>query len=60
MEPADKFDRFLTICKWVFIIILIVKIITITFGFATFSWWFVSLPIIIPALMIFYELGAFN
>ena len=56
MDSADKFDIFLRVCKWIFLILLVLKLL----GFITISYWIVFLPIIIPIILILKELGAFN
>lgn len=43
MNNADKFELFLKICKWIFVILFILKITGISI-----SWWIVFFPIIIP------------
>ena len=56
MSRADKFDRFLTVCKWVFIILLVLQLLNII----NISWWIIFLPIIIPVIIILKELGVFR
>jgi len=57
MDHATKFDYFfLRPCGFIFVILLILKLLSII----TASWWIVFLPIIIPILLILKELGMFN
>ena len=56
MDSADKFHIFLIVCKWIFLILLVLKLL----GFITISYWIIFLPIIIPVILILKELGAFN
>ena len=54
MEYADKFDYFFfRPCGILFLIILGLKITTII----TVSWWIVFIPIIIPILVLWWELS---
>jgi hypothetical protein len=56
MESADKFEIFLKLCKYIFVLLLVLKIT----GVLSISYWIVFTPILIPILIIMYELGAFN
>mgnify|MGYP003650086489 FL=1 len=56
MDSSDKFDIFLRVCKWIFLILLVLKLL----GFITISYWIVFLPIIISIILILKALGAFN
>ena len=54
MEYADKVDYFFfRPCGILFLILLVLKITTII----TASWWVVFIPIIIPILVIWWELS---
>ena len=55
MNHFDKFSIFLKMCKWVFLILVVLKLLAIISA----SWWFVFLPIIIPTIIILKDLGAF-
>jgi hypothetical protein len=57
MDYATKFEYlFLRPCGFIFVILLILKLLSII----TVSWWVVFLPIIIPILLILKELGLFR
>ena len=57
MDYATKFDYFfLRPCGFIFLILLILKLLSII----AVSWWIIFLPIIIPILLILKELGMFN
>ncbi len=56
MSSAEKFEIFLKICKWLFLILLLLQLV----GLITISWWIIFIPIIIPIILILKELGVFN
>jgi hypothetical protein len=52
--PADKFGIFVNVCVVIFIILLLMKL------FISISWFIVFLPIIIPGILIMWEMGVFH
>jgi len=56
MSSVEKFEIFLKICKWLFLILLLLQLV----GLITISWWIIFIPIIIPIILILKELGVFN
>lgn len=56
MSSAEKFEIFLKICKWLFLILLLLQLVELI----TISWWIIFIPIIIPIILILKELGVFN
>ena len=53
MNPADKFEVFLRVCKWVFWVLLGLNLT----GIIDINYWIVFSPVIIALIMIVY---AFN
>ena len=48
MDAADKFELFLGFCSITFLVLLLLKLIFISY----ISWWFIFMPVIIPLLLI--------
>ena len=54
MDSADKFGIFVKVCGVIFIILLLMKL------FISISWFIVFIPIIVPVILIMWEMGLFN
>lgn len=50
MSSADKFEIFLKMCGVIFIILVLLKLFVLNI-----SWWLVTLPIIIPLVIIWLQ-----
>lgn len=53
MTPVEKFNMFLKVCKYAFVVLLAAKL----GSNVEFSWWFVAVPVAIPVLIFYFLLN---
>jgi predicted RND superfamily exporter protein len=54
-DSAEKFEIFTKVCVIVFILLILLKLFVINI-----SWLIVFIPIIVPVILIMWQLGLFN